>query len=164
MHTRIELDMYRKVGNTFFLCCFNQFIQQMETIDFRFQLILEHGLESCEFRIHDDDGTGDTRFSQVGTFVRYRHRQVIHPMVLQGLRHFIRTCAIGRCLHHANHLRFRLQLAPIIIQVVHQRIQIDFQDGFMYFQLHAVGDVIEMKTTGTLNQDNFIPKSRQQIG
>ena len=43
----------------------------MKTINFRFELIIEHRFEGSQFRIHDDNGTGYTGFSQVRAFVSY---------------------------------------------------------------------------------------------
>ena len=45
----------------------------METIYFRFQLVVEHGFEGGQFRIHDDNGAGYTRLAEVRTFIGNGH-------------------------------------------------------------------------------------------
>ena len=147
MHTSIQFDVNREIGNSFLFSRLNQFIEQVEAIDFRLQLIVEHCLEGSQFRIHDDDGAVNACLAKFGAFIGYGHGQVIHPMILQGLGHFVRTGSVCRRLHHTHHLGIGLQLAPIVIQVINQGIQIDFENGFVHLQLQAIGYVIEMKAS-----------------
>ena len=136
----------------------------MKTINFRFELIIEHRFEGSQFRIHDDNGTGYTGFSQLRAFVGNRYSQIIHPVILKGFGYLIRTGSISRCLHHAHHLCLRFQFTTIIIQIINQCIQFDFQNCLMYFQLQAFRNIIEMKAAWTFYQDNLITQIGQQVG
>ena len=64
MHTCIQFHMNREVGDSFFFCRFDERIEQMEIIDFRFQLIIEHGFKCCKLRIHDYNRGGNTCFAK----------------------------------------------------------------------------------------------------
>ena len=89
MHSRIQFHMNREIGDSFLFCGFNQRIKQMEIINFRLQFIVKHRFERCKLRIHDDDRGRDTRFAQFGTFIGYRHSQVIDMMFLQSLGYLV---------------------------------------------------------------------------
>ena len=82
MHTRIQFYMNRKVGDSFFLGCFNQSIEQVEIINFRLQFIVEHSLECCELRVHYDDRRSNTCFTKFRTFIGYGYSQIIDMVFL----------------------------------------------------------------------------------
>ena len=63
VHAGIQFHMNGKIGDTFFLSFFNQRIQQMETVNFRFQFIVEHRLECRHLRIHNDNACRNARFT-----------------------------------------------------------------------------------------------------
>lgn len=83
VHTRIQFDMNREVGDSFFLGRLNQCIEQMEVVHFRFEFIIEHRFERCQFGVHDDNGGGDACFTQFGAFVGNGYSKVIYMMLLQ---------------------------------------------------------------------------------
>ena len=63
VHAGIQFHMNGEIGDTFFLSFFNQRIQQMETVNFRFQFIVEHRLECRHLRIHNDNACRNARFT-----------------------------------------------------------------------------------------------------
>ena len=83
MHSRVDFKMYGIGGDSPAFGFADHRFQQPETVNFRFKLILEQGIETAEFRIHDDDGDGYARAPQIGSFVGHRHGQVIATMFLQ---------------------------------------------------------------------------------
>ena len=89
MHTGIHLDMNGEVGNPLFLRFLNQGFQQVETIDFGFQLVVKHRLECRHFRIHDDDACRNPGLAEFGTFISHSYSQIIHVMLLQSLGNFV---------------------------------------------------------------------------
>ena len=156
MHTRIQFYMNREVGGSFFLGCFNQSIEQVEIINFRLQLIVEHSLECCELRVHYDDRRSNTCFTKFGTFIGYGYSQIIDMMFLQCLGYFIRTGSISGSLYHADHFRFGMtKHRTIMIQVLHHCTEIYFQNRFMHFQFQFFGQQIKVEHTGTFNQNYF---------
>ena len=163
MHTGIELDMDRHITYTFALGSLNQFFQYAETIDIRFQTIVEHSAESRFFRVHYNYRTSNARFSQVGTLVGNGYRQIIHLMVLQSLGYFQRSGTVSRRLDHTYQLSLWLQLITIIVQVIYQRIQIDRQYSLVHLQLQQISDSIEVESTRSLNQHHLITQSFEHI-
>ena len=149
VHTRIYFDMNREIRHPFTFCCLYHFLQYRESVNIRLQPVSEHGLECRSFRIHNHNRTRNACLAQVGTFIRHSYRQVIHPMLFQCFCHFERTGSIRRCLHHAHQLRFRLQLIAVIIQVIHQRIQVDFENRLMYFQFQKIRNGVKMESACT---------------
>ena len=164
MHTGIELDMDWEIVYPFLLGSLDQFVQQMEVVDFGLEFIVEQRLEGGQFRVHNDDGTGDARLSEFGTFIGHGYSQVIHPMVLQGLGYFIRACSIRRSLDHTHHFGIGFQLATVMVQIVYQGIEIDFENGFMHLQFEAFGNQVEMKTPRTFDEYHLISKIQQPVG
>ena len=58
-HARVDLDMYGVVQVAFTLARANHLFQQGEAVDFRFQIVLEEGLEGCQLGVHHEDAGGD---------------------------------------------------------------------------------------------------------
>ena len=128
----------------------------MEIVYFRFQFIVEHGFESGQFGIHDDNGGCDPCFAKVGTFIGYGHCQIVSVMFLKGFGYFVRTCSISRRFHHAHHFSFRFEHRAVMIQVGYHSSQVYFQDGFVYFQFQFFRNEVETEVAGAFYQDDFI--------
>ena len=127
-------------------------------------MIVEHRLESRHLRIHNQDVGRDARLTQLRTLVSHRHSQIVHALVFERLGYFERPCPVCRSLDHTNHLGFRLKFVAIIVQVVNQSVQIDFQNGFMHFQFQQIGNFIEMESSCPFNQHHLIAQRVQQPG
>ena len=163
MHARIKLNMYRPSCDTLFLCSLNKCFQQPERINLWLQIIVEHRLESRHLWIHYHDILGDTMATQRYALVSNGNSQIIYTMVLQRLGHFHSSSSIGIGLHHANQLCFRLHERAIVIQVVDQCVQVDFQNRFMHFLLQAFCDAVEPERTGSLDQYHLIMQQAEDI-
>ena len=55
MHTSIELDVYGEARDTLFLGCLHEGVEQTETVDFGFEVVVEHGLEGGHLGVHHHD-------------------------------------------------------------------------------------------------------------
>ena len=156
MHTSIEFHVNGEVGDSFFFCRFDKCVEQMEIIDFRFQLIIEHGFKCRKLRIHDYNRGGNTCFTKFGTFVSHGHSQIIDMVFLQALGYFIRTGSVSGCFHHTDHLCFRMaKHGTIMVQIGDHRSQVYFEDGFMYLQFKFFGYQIKVKHARAFYQDYF---------
>ena len=147
MHTRINLDMYREIGNAFTSGSLNQFFKQVKTVHFRLQFVVEHGFKCRKFRIHNDYRTINSGLTQVCSFIGYCHSQIIYTVILQRLRYLKRTCSISRSFNHTYHFCIWLKLITIIIQIVDQSLKIDLKNRFVHFQLQQICNIIEMEHT-----------------
>ena len=135
----------------------------MEAVDLRLQVVVEHRLEGRHLRVHDEDVGGDARLAQLRAFVGHGHGQIIHAVLLEGLGHFVRASAVGRCLHHAGHLHAGTQEGAVVVEVLHQRAEIDFEDGLVHLLLQQFGQGVEAEAAGTLDEDN-LPRKPQLSG
>ena len=161
MHSGIDLNMYRHVGSPFTFSRLNQFFQHLETVNLRFQFIIEHCLESIHFGVHDNDRTMNASLAEVCSLIGHSYGQIVYTLVFKSLCYFKRTGAICRSLHHAYHLGFRFQFVPIIIQIGRKRIQINLKNRFMHLQFKDIRNIIEMEDTRSLDQHHFISKPGQ---
>ena len=156
VHARVQLDMDGEVRDTFFLRLAHKGVQQMEAIDLRLQLVVEHRLEGRHFGVHDEDVGRNTSLSQFRPFVGHGHGQVVYVPFLQRLGYLVGTSPIGRCLHHAHHLRLRLQLAAVVVQVGHHRAEVHLQNGFVHLPFEVFAQDVEAELARTLYQDQFL--------
>ena len=164
VHPGVELDMDGEVGDALFLGSLDQRIEQMEAVDFRFQLVVKQGLERRHLGIHDDDGRRNARLTQVRPFICHGNGQIVHPVVLQGLGYLIGPCTVGGRLHHAHHLRVGHQEAAVVVQVVHHGVQVDFENGLMHLQFQLFRHFIEVELARTFYQDGFVTQGRKHVG
>ena len=162
VHTRIQFDMYRPSGNTLLTCCLDQRIQQSEGIHLRFQVIIEHRLESGHLRIHHHDATGDARFPQGYTLISHSHSQIIHMMILQCLGNLHRSGSIAISLDHAHHLRLRLQERAKIVQVVNKRVQVHLENGLVHLLLQQFSNLLEAESAPSLQENHLIVQVAEQ--
>ena len=146
VHTAVNFNMYRVVGQCQFFGSCHKELQQSKTVDFRLQLIIENCAESSLFGVHHYDGHTNSLAPQLSPFIAYSHSQVITAIVLQRARHFHRSAAISKSLHHTHGFGFGTKFGAEIVQVVHQRIQIHIQCGFVHNQFQPRQNIFEMKT------------------
>ena len=132
MHTSIELDVNRESGDTLLLGSLDECIEQSERINLRLQVVIEHGLEGCHFRVHNHDVAGDTVLAKGDTLIGNSHSQIIYTMILQGLGNLYRSGTIAIRLDHADQLGFRLHEGTVVVEVGNHRIQVDLEGGFMH--------------------------------
>ena len=78
--------------------------------------------------------------------------------MLQGTSHFHRATSVRKSFHHTHHLRFRAKFGTEIVQVIDQRIQVDFQRCFMGNKFKFSRNIFKMKFTRTFEQYNFVVK------
>ena len=159
MHTCIQLDMDGITRDTFLAGGLDERIQQAERINLRFQFIVEHRLEGSHLWIHDHDVLRDASFAEGYALVGHGHGQVVHPMVLQRLGHFHGSCAIGIGLHHTDNLRLWMHIGTVVVQVIHQRIEVHLQNRFVHLLFEQFGQTVKTKGTCTLQQDQFVAES-----
>ena len=145
-----------EVRDAFFLRLAHKGVQQMEAIDLRLQLVVEHRLEGRHFGVHNEDVGRDACFSQFRPFVGHGHGQVVYVPFLQRLGYLVGTSPIGRCLHHAHHLRLRLQLAAVVVQVGHHRAEVHLQNGLVHLPFEVFAQDVEAELARTLYQDQFL--------
>ena len=156
MHTSIEFHVNGEVGDSFFLRSFDKCVEQMKIIDFRFQLIIEHGFECRKLRIHNYNRGGNTCFAKFGTFVSHGHSQIIDMVFLQALGYFVRTGSVSGCFHHTDHLCFRMaKHGTVMVQIGDHRSEVYFKDGFMHLQFKFFGYQIKVEHARTFYQNYF---------
>ncbi len=95
--------MNREVGDSFFLGR-NQCIEQMEAVDFRFQLIIEHRFLNDVVRVHDDNGAGDACFTQFGPSSAAATAGNLHDAPAMFWQSRMIRLRSGS-LHHTDHFR-----------------------------------------------------------
>ena len=142
--------MYGPTCDTFLTSRLNEGIHQSEAIHLRLQVVVEHGLEGCHLRIHNHDIGCDSCLAEGDTLIGHSHSEIIHTLILQRLGYLHSTSAIGIGLDHAHHLGIGLQERAIVIQILHHRIEVHLEDGFMHFLLQLLRNLIETKGTSTL--------------
>ena len=162
VHTSIQFDMYWQAGDTLFLCRTNQSIHQSEGIHLRFQVIVEHGLESSHLRVHDHDILSDAMTTERHTLISHRHGEIVDTMVLQCLRHLDGTGTIGIRLHHAHQLRLWLEERAVEVQVIDHGIQVDFQYRLMNFLFQELREMVETEDTCPLQENHLIMQTAEQ--
>ena len=75
VHACIELDVDGPTRDALLLSGMDKCLHQTEGIDLGFQVVVEHGLESCHFRVHDHDVLRDAIATQFYAFVGHGHSQ-----------------------------------------------------------------------------------------
>ena len=163
VHTRIELDVYGPACDTLFASSLNQCIHQSEGVDLRLQIVVEHRLESRHLRIHNHDVGGDASLTERHTLIGHSHCEIIDTMVLQRLGNLNGTCAIGISLDHTHHLRLGLQERAIVVEILHNGIEIHLKDGLVNLLLQLFRNLVETKRTGSLQQDELIAQSCKSL-
>ena len=83
-------------------------------------------------------------------------------MLLQGLRHLDGTSPVGIGLDHAHHLRLGLEEGAEVVEVVHDGVEVDLEDGLVYLLLQLFGDALKAEGTRTLQQHNLVVHGAQQ--
>ena len=82
MHTGIEFDMNGIIGYCFILGSLDEGVHNTETINLRFEVVVEHRLEGSHLGVHNHDIARDTVLAQSDALVSHCHCQIIHTMVL----------------------------------------------------------------------------------
>ena len=85
-------------------------------------------------------------------FVGKGHGKVVHPLVLEHLRHLEVTRAVRRGLDHRHELRTVGELGAEIVEVMDHRIEIDLQHGGVALAGQRMGDLLETEVAGALQQ------------
>ena len=101
VHACVELYMYRIVCDAIFLPLADYFVEYVETVDFRFQVICEEGTVVDHFWIKHHDRHCDSGPAKVNAFVKHGDSQIGRALRLQGFGQFIRAGSIARSLDHA---------------------------------------------------------------
>ena len=84
-------------------------------------------------------------------------------MVLQGLGYLHGPGAITVGLDHAHHLRVGLQERAVVIEVIDQRIEVDFEDGLVYLLLQLFRNLVKAEAAGALQQDEFVAQTAERV-
>ena len=163
MHAGVELDMYGPAGDTLLTGCLDKCVHQTERIDLRLEIVVEHGLEGGHLGIHDHDVGGDAGLTERHTLVGHSHGEIVYTMILQRLGYLYGTRTIAVSLDHTHHLRLRLQERTVVVQVVDHGIEIHLKDGLVHLLFQLFRNLVEAERTGTLQQDQLIPKAAEYI-
>ena len=163
VHARVEFDVHGIVGDTLLPGGLDERVQQAEGIHLRLQVVVEHGLEGRHFGIHNHDVLRDTVAAQRHTLVGYRHGQIVHAMILQGLGHLHGTGSIAVGLHHTHNLSFGAQERAVVVQVIHQCVEVHLQDGLVHLLHHQFRQSVKTELTGTFQQDNLVAELREDV-
>ena len=163
MHASIKLDMHGPAGDTFLARCLDEGVEQTETVDLGLEVVVEHGLKGGHLGIHDHDIGGDAGLAEGDTLVGHRHSEIVDMVILQCLGNLHRTCTIAVGLNHAHHLRLGLQERTVIVQVLHHGIEIHLKDCLMHLLFQLLRNLVEAETTGTLQQNQFVAKTRKDL-
>ena len=161
-HTGIQLDVYRKFRNAFVACSVHKGIEESETVDFRFQPVLEEGVECRHFRIHDDDSHGDACLAEFGTFIGVCHCQIVHSEVLQRACHLDASAAIGPRLHHTGESCAGLHERTVVAHVLCQSAEIHFKHRFVDLQFQHLRNGVKAEVACTLQQHHIVVQRLQQ--
>ena len=82
MHACVQLDVNGEVSDTFAFGSVDEGVQETETVNLRFQMVLKECVETGELRVHDHNIRGDAGATQFHTLVGHCHGEVIHAVVL----------------------------------------------------------------------------------
>ena len=82
VHAGVQFDMYGETLDPVFFQCLVEIFQNVQGVDFRFQVKHDHVVKSFPFGVHDSDGNGDARGTQFDSLVGKSDHEIIHPMVL----------------------------------------------------------------------------------
>ena len=162
VHTGVEFDMHRIVGNTFTLGRTDERLQQSETVDLRLQCVSEHGAKCRGLRIHDDDITRNAGLAQLYSLIGHGHGQEVDTPVLQGLGYFNSTRAIGRSLDHAHHLGLGFHERTIEIQIFSNSFQVHLERGFMHTPRHSFAHLLKVERSCPFEQYHTALQSIEQ--
>ena len=163
MHARIQFDMDGPSRNTLFLSGMDEGVHQPERVHLRFQVVVEHGLEGRHLGIHDHDVLRDAVAAQRHPLVGHGHGQVVYPVVLQRLGHFHSPGTVSVGLHHTHQLGLRLEKRAVVVQVVHQGIEVDLQNSLVHFLLQLLRDVVEAKGARPLDEHHFVTQRLEDM-
>lgn len=155
--------MHRISRDALFLGSFDKCFKQAERIDLGLKIVVEHGLESRHFGIHDHDVGGNTVSSQRHPFISHCHGKIVYPVILQcfGYLHGPGSIAVG--LDHAHQFGLGFHERPIVIQVFHHGTEIHFQRGFMHFFHQQFREPVETETPGPFQQNHLVAQGTEHI-
>ena len=77
-------------------------------------------------------------------------------MLLQCFGNLNRTGTVGIGLDHAYQFRFCTHLPTVIVEIVYNRIEIDFKNRLVNFFGELFGYAFKTKTTSTFEQHHFV--------
>ena len=150
MHTRIELDMYGPTRDSFLTSGLDKGIHQSEGVHLWLEVVVEHCLEGRHLWIHDHDIGGDASLTEGNTFIGHGDSQIVDTVVLQRLGNLHGTCTIGIGLDHTHHFRIRLQERTVIVQVLHNGVEVHLENRLVHLLLQLFRNLVEAKRTGAL--------------
>ena len=84
-------------------------------------------------------------------------------MILKGLGYLNGSCTIGIGLNHANHLGLRLHERAVVIKILDNGVEVYLEDGLVNLLLELLGDEVETKRTGSLEQNHLITQRGEGI-
>ena len=86
-----------------FVQCFVEVLQDVQRIDFGFEVEHNHVVECLPFGIHHGDRGGNARRPQFDSFVGECDHEIVHALVLQQRGNFFGAAAIReRFDHHGD--------------------------------------------------------------
>ena len=147
--------MHGPAGDTLLAGGKDECVEQAEAIHLGFQPIVEEGFKARHLGIHHHDVGGYSGAAQGHSLVGNCHGQIVHSTVLQGFGHFHSPGSVGIGFDHAHHLRVGMQAGTVAVQVLNQRVQVHFECGLVNLVAQLVGDAVEAKGTGALDENHL---------
>ena len=163
MHSGIEFDMYRPSCYSLLTRCPYESIEKTERINLWLKVIVEHGLEGGHLRIHNHDIGRDASLTKRHSLISNSHSEIVNTMILKSLCYLYRTCSIGIGLNHTHHLCLWLKERAVVIEVIHNGIEVHLEDCLMDFLLQLLCYLIKAETTGTLQKYQFISQTAKRV-
>ena len=163
MHSGIEFDMYRPSCDTLLTRCPYESIEKTEGIDLWLKVIVEHGLEGGHLRIHNHDIGCDASLTERNALIGNSYSEIVNTMILKGLGYLYSSCPIGIGLNHTDHLGLWLKKRAVVIEVIHNGIEVHLENCLMDFLLQLFCYLIKTETTGTLQKYQFISQTAKRI-
>ena len=158
VHARIEFDVDGPAGDAFLAGCFDEGIHQTEGVDFGLEVVVEHRLERRHLGIHDHYIGGDAGLAERDPLIGHGHGKVVYAVILKRLGNLHGPCPIGVGLDHAHHLGLGFQERAVVVQVLHDGIEVHLEDGLVNLLFQLFCDAVEAEWTGSLKEYQFVAK------
>lgn len=127
-----------------------------ETIDVGFKTIADDVVEAFLFGVHDHDGECDTVAAKVNALIAIGYGEVVDMRVLQDTGHFGLAGTIGGGFDHGHKTGGRLDERAVVVEIGDKIVEVDLHDGLVGFALEETGDIFEVETARSLEEDGFV--------
>ncbi len=161
VHSSVDLYMHRVSADSILLSLPYHVGKHLHVVDHGLKTRREHRPVVHHLRIHHHDWQMDSLLTELDSLIEHCHSQIGRAAVLKCLRYLVASGSITRCLDHRHDSDGARHIAPEIIEVSHNGVEVDFEHGLMFPRLKHFQDSSELEPGGSLEQNCLFREIRR---